>query len=285
MQLLRELSRLQDDQAGLREETRDIHKQWRSKVGNQVAKAETKRSSADRSEQIRRSLEPINDARLGRDARRGLADAEAMLDELDQLAGNEHTTQLELAEAAQRLESALQRTLEGAESKEREGKAARRALERAQGLANDLSRPLPSPDNVLEPSEKEALHRDETRQSGLFQRLDELASGKLAGELPAPGKRALENAKREMGTSAKKLGEPDPQSALEHQQRAWKALQDAIDSLRQGSPPPPAAAQGDASTEADRDRSLRDSLMDAMREGAPSGFDESVKRYYEELLQ
>jgi hypothetical protein len=115
--------------------------------------------------------------------------------------------------------------------------------------------------------------------------LDELASGKLAGELPAPGKRALENAKREMGTSAKKLGEPDPQSALEHQQRAWKALQDAIDSLRQGSPPPPAAAQGDASTEADRDRSLRDSLMDAMREGAPSGFDESVKRYYEELLQ
>ena len=40
-----------------------------------------------------------------------------------------------------------------------------------------------------------------------------------------------------------------------------------------------------ASTETERDRSLRDELMEAMKERAPEGFGESVERYYEELLR
>ena len=51
------------------------------------------------------------------------------------------------------------------------------------------------------------------------------------------------------------------------------------------SPGVPAAAAGEASTEAEQDRSLRDALLDAMREGAPPGYDEPVSRYYEELLK
>jgi hypothetical protein len=65
----------------------------------------------------------------------------------------------------------------------------------------------------------------------------------------------------------------------------WQGIQEALDSLRRGAPPPPPPAGGDASTEAERDRALRDELMDAMKEHAPTGYDESVKRYYEELLR
>ena len=81
-------------------------------------------------------------------------------------------------------------------------------------------------------------------------------------------------------TGCNQLTGRDPVMELSEQ-----AVQDAIDSLRRGSPPPPPAASGDASTEAERARSLRDALMEAMREDAPAGYDEPVQRYYEELLR
>jgi hypothetical protein len=59
----------------------------------------------------------------------------------------------------------------------------------------------------------------------------------------------------------------------------------ALDSLRQNSPPKGGASHEEASTETERDRSLRDELMDAMKEGAPDGYDQQVERYYEELLR
>lgn len=70
------------------------------------------------------------------------------------------------------------------------------------------------------------------------------------------------------------------------QQRSLEGIQRAIDSLREQSPPPPTGAtSGEASTEAERDKSWRDQLMDAMREEAPDGFQSEVERYYEELLK
>jgi hypothetical protein len=74
-------------------------------------------------------------------------------------------------------------------------------------------------------------------------------------------------------------------AAFAGQGEARERLQRAIDSLRRGSPPSAASPAGEASTEADRDRALRDELLDAMREGAPPGFGEAVDRYYEELLR
>ena len=43
----------------------------------------------------------------------------------------------------------------------------------------------------------------------------------------------------------------------------------------------------DSSTEAERDRSLRDEVVEAMRDGGDRDdrLDDSVKRYYEELLR
>lgn len=89
-----------------------------------------------------------------------------------------------------------------------------------------------------------------------------------------------------MRGSADALEDDGTQQAIRSQNGAWSALQRAIDSLRQGPPPPPpSSSSADASTEAERDRSLRDALMDAMKESTPEGYDAPVKRYYEELLR
>ncbi len=104
--------------------------------------------------------------------------------------------------------------------------------------------------------------------------------------LPKEGRGAMRDADGSMERSADELGKDGTERALQAQNGAWNALQRAIDSLREGPPPPPPqGGSHDASTEAERDRSLRDALMEAMKEKSPDGYDAPVKRYYEELLR
>ena len=138
---------------------------------------------------------------------------------------------------------------------------------------------------MLAPEELAELQRLGERQGGLRKQSRELLDDPVADQLPAPGRKAMRQADRGMERSVERLGRRRPGQAVDPESEAWQGLQDAIDSLRRGSPPPPPPASGDASTETERDRSLRDALMEAMREDAPAGYDEPVQRYYEELLR
>jgi hypothetical protein len=286
MQLLRELSRVQDEEGGIRSQTRKLHEEWREGVKGQAAD-ETARSRAARDAQgLRKSLEKINDARLSREGRRGLDDAKEALERLEQLGEREDASQLDLAEAARKAAEGLERAEQGSESREEEAQQLRKAKGRAQGLQGAMQQPLPAPGEVLSEEGKARLEELGRRQQGLRKRVDELLGDELSEPLPAPGRRALRGAGGDMQQSAGELGRERPEDAVRQQSSAWDELQRAIDSLRRASPPPPSASSsGDASTEAERDRSLRDALMDAMREGAPEGYGEPVKRYYEELLR
>jgi hypothetical protein len=285
MQLLRELSRLQDEQGNLQGRTRDLNQSWRSAVSGDQADETTRKKARAQAQTLRQRLEKINDARLGREARRGLEDARAALERLEDAAGREGAGRLELAETAGAATSGLRAAAEGAEEREGEGKAVRRALEKAASLEQTLRKGLPSPDAVLDDDARETLEDVRRRQDGLRQRASELMRGQLAEQLPPEGRKAMRSADRGMSDSVRELDGVSPGEAMRGQTRSWGGIQKAIDSLRRGSPPPPSGGGGEASTEAERDRSLRDALMDAMREGAPVGFDEPVKRYYEELLR
>ncbi|MFO0635174.1 MAG: hypothetical protein U0168_20195 [Nannocystaceae bacterium] len=138
---------------------------------------------------------------------------------------------------------------------------------------------------MLQDDDKAQFDALQRRQSGLRKGAAELLGGELGDLLPQPGRAAMKRADGGMGRSGRALDRAAPRDAIGGQSQAWQGLQDAIDSLRRGSPPPPAGAAGDASTEAERDRSLRDELLDAMREDAPPGFVDPVRRYYEELLR
>lgn len=285
MQLLRELSRLQDEQGNLQGRTKDLHQSWRSAVGDEQADEAARKKATAQADALQQALEKINDARLGREARRGLEDARSALERLGAAARSEGAGQLELAEAAGAATAGLRAAAEGSEEREAEGKAVRRALEKSTSLEQALRKGLPSPEAVLDPDARESLEDVRQRQDGLRQRATELMRGELGEQLPAEGRRAMRSADRGMNDSVRELDGVSPGEAMRGQSRSWGGIQEAIDSLRRGSPPPPSGGGGDASTEAERDRSLRDALMDAMREGAPHGFDEPVKRYYEELLR
>lgn len=287
MELLRELSRLQDEEGNIRAQTKGLEKEWRSAVAGRDADPDDTKDAARRAKELAESLDEINDARLGREGRRGLEDAKAELDKLAKQAESEEGAKaLDLADAARKIAEGLQRAADGSEAKEREGKALRKAAGAAQKLAQKTRGALPSPGKVLENEAGERFEELTRRQAGLRKRADELLESDSASELPRPGRKALQNASSQMDGSEDELGREDPQDAGRRQSQAWDAIQKAIDSLRQSSPPPPSAANSaDASTEAERDRSLRDALMEAMREGSPDGYDSPVKRYYEELLR
>jgi hypothetical protein len=285
MKLLRELSRLQDEQTNLRSQTRKVHERWREAVDEHAAQASEREAAATGAQALRETLEEINDARLGREARRSLDDAKDALERLERLGRAERASALDLAEAAEQAARALRRASEGAEASEHEGKEIRRARDRATRLNERLERGLPAPGDVLAPDDVSELQRLSERQGGLRKQSRELLDDPVADQLPAPGRKAMRQADRGMERSTEQLGRRRPGQAVDPESEAWQGLQDAIDSLRRGSPPPPPSSSGEASTETERDRSLRDALMEAMREEPPAGYDEPVQRYYEELLR
>lgn len=287
MELLRELSRVQDEEGNIRAQTKALEKEWRSAVEGRDAKPADATSAAEQAAAIREAIEEVNDARLGRAGRRGLEDAKEALEKLEAAATAEDGAKaLELSDAARKAAEGLQRAAAGSEAKEREGKALRRAAGRASKLSDSMDSSLPTPGDVLAPDAAERFEELQRRQSGLQGRAAKLLDGDAASELPKEGRKAVRDAAGHMEDSADELGGQNPQDARSQQSSAWDAVQRAIDSLRQGSPPPPkASSSGTASTETDRDRTLRDALMEAMRDGAPEGYDSPIKRYYEELLR
>jgi len=283
--LLRELSRLQDEEAALRSQTQKLHRTWRDAVADRSAEASDAESVRRKAEALREQLESINDARLGREARRGLDEAKAALERMQAAAESDDPKQLELAEAADAAADGIARALSGAERGEREGKALERADERARTLREAANGELPEADEVLGPEQRRQFEELRERQDGVRERANELLRSELAEPLPQNGRAGMRRADGGMGRSLRGLEGKTPRDAISGQSQAWNGLQEAIDSLRRGSPPPPPSASGDASTEAERDRSLRDELLDAMREDAPPGFADPVRRYYEELLR
>ncbi len=285
MKLLRELSRLQDEQTALRSATRRLDERWRASVRDQEATRGEALRAGNAARSLKKALKKINDARLGRDARRGLEDAGDALDQLAELTSKDGAGQLELAEAARRAADGLRRGTAGSRADEREGKQVRALGKRAEALDDQLSRRLPPAANALGPKAGQQLQALDDKQRALRNRSTDLQDSSSADPLPDEGRRGMHDAQRGMQRGAGALDDGRPGRALRGQNRAWDGLQRAIDSLRRGNPPPRAAPTGEASTEAEQDRSLRDQLLDAMREGAPPGYDESLSRYYEELLR
>lgn len=283
MQLLRELGRLKDEQKTLQGETKQLHQAWREAVADE--KAQDPQQAGRKAKTVREDLEKINDARLGRDARRGWEDAREELQKLENMAKEPDAKALQEYEAAQKAVEALDKALKGSKPDEKEGKAIRRLKKRAEALRNSALGRLPTPGESLQGESLERYRKLEQQQQTLRQRAGAMMQERMSSVLPKPGRQAMKSADRGMERSAESLDQTDGGRSMQGQQRSLDGIQRAIDSLRRQSPPPQATPTGEASTEAERDRSWRDQLMDAMREEAPEGFDEEVDRYYEELLK
>lgn len=286
LELTRELSRLQDEETGLRSESRALHERWRQQAGAQPLDPATAQQAARQAAALEKQLAPINDARLGREGRRALEDAREQLARLQGELAGDAPKALPAAEAAREAARALERALAGTGEGSPERRQLGPAREQGQRLSDLLGGTLPGPEAGLSEGEKGRLGQLSEQQLALQRRAEELMRGPNAGYMPEPGKEAMRGAIGEMEGSAGDLARRRPGPALDRQGSALGGLQRAIESLRDSSAAPQASYSPDeASTETERDRSLRDELMEAMKERAPEGFHDSVERYYEELLR
>lgn len=279
MALLRDLSRIQDEERSLRADTNAIHQLWRSAARKGTSTADRQQPQRKHAEALRRSLEAINDARLSRRGRDALGDAKEGLDRVSSASDD-----LDAYEAAAAAAAALSRALAGAQDED-EAKPLRSLVDRADRLANELRTALPAPREIFDAAAQMRLDELARRQSALRDRSAAVLDDPGVQQLPDPGKQSLRAAVEAMESGRDLLDESASEGALEAQERALADLKRAIESLRSASPPPSGPAGAPASTESERDRSLRDQLLDAMREAPPGAFTSPVKRYYEELLR
>jgi hypothetical protein len=154
MTLLRELSRLQDEQADLRAESKALYQQWRDAVDEQ--QASRARATAEAAASLRESLEAINDARLGREGRTGLLDALEALEALEAKAEGEAPTELSLLDDADRALDGTRRASAGAEPGSTEARALEKAERAAEGVRERIAGALPSEPEILAPEGRDA---------------------------------------------------------------------------------------------------------------------------------
>ena len=93
IKLLRELSRLQDEETSVRGSSESLHNRWRDAVAAQPL-PDSKRAELERAANaLRERLDAINDARVGRDGRRGIEDAREALRELERAVTKDASSQ------------------------------------------------------------------------------------------------------------------------------------------------------------------------------------------------
>jgi hypothetical protein len=252
----------------------------------------------------------------------GLADDEAV-DRLDArlrdvsaaLAQGDVGEAQRMARSAAEAAHALSRDLElsalmfpGRDGRLREAaNQARRIADGTRRLGADVDRAIPRFSDHLEPSDRQALAENRARQKRASERAEELARRFEGSPEDQPISPEIGEGLREVGrtmdSADEALSKGDAISAAEHQQDAARQLRELREDLEQnrrsqsggggagegggleGAMQPDRRVEIPRGPEERGGRDRRRLVLDGMREGAPSGYEQAVRRYYEELLR
>lgn len=183
---------------------------------------------------------------------------------------------------------------------------AQRASQSTRELSERLEDVLPRLGEHLAEEERQQLRGDAPRQNATgeaAQRLAEAFRAEPDGQPLSPeSAEAVDEARTAMDRARRALEQGEPVEATRAQQEAARRLTELREELERQSEPPPDGGggggggaegrpsngrrveipgQSDGSELADRRRRV----LDGMRRTAPRGYEESVRRYYEELLR
>ncbi len=176
-------------------------------------------------------------------------------------------------------------------------------IERAQPLADklvdELEHMTPSPDDIMGGDDKRKMDGLRKRQAANLDRAKKLADrAKADSGLPGDAGPALAkqvgDATSPMGTAEKRMSVRDPSGARDGARAAAEALDRARKEAQSAARN--AQAQGGTATGdqpvripgADQYKApaqFREQLLEAMKKKPPAGYDEQVRRYYEELVR
>ena len=312
-EVMNELSDVAKDQDDIASESNRIFESYAEKA-DEVAR-DHRREAAKKAgaliEKLRRRLRDINEAGLTPFAKeeldiveRRLADVERMVGDGDlaEALGMAHQAKQSLDTIAGELEAAINDDPKSkwADATQDALDGVQRARPVAQELIDELAALSPRPDQIMSPDDHRALDRLRRREAMTRDRAKRLAerARQLGGELPGDagselGKK-LGGAIDQMGAAEERLRVKDPSGARAATRAAADALAKARDRARSAARQAQEGAVGDEPIRipgADEYRAperFREDLLEAMKKKgalAPEGYDEQIKRYYEELIK
>ncbi len=180
-------------------------------------------------------------------------------------------------------------------------KSVRKAGKLADEIVDELESSTPSPEQIMDPDDRRALDKLRRRQRGVKERAKRLAkkiqgeSGKLPGRVGTEVPQRLGEAGEPMDRAEKQMRARDPSGAKQGAREAADKLdqlrKDAQGAARQqqsmggaGLRDEPVRIPG--ADEYKPPEKFREDILEAMKkDGAPDGFGDMVRRYYEELIK
>lgn len=313
-EVMNELADVAKDQDDIAAEANRLFESYAEKA-DEVAKDHRREASKKVGalvEKLRRRLKDIDDGGLTPFAKeeldiveRRLADVEHMVDDGDlaEALGMAHQAKQSLDTIAGELEAAIED-----DPKSKWADATQDALdgiERATPVAKELIAELqalaPRPDQIMSADDLRALERLRRREAMTRERTKRLGerTKQLSNDLPGDAGpelvKRLGGAATQMGSADERMKAKDPSGTREATRAAADALAKARDRARS------AARQAQEGTSvgeepikipgADEYRAperFREDLLEAMKKKgtvAPDGYDEQIKRYYEDLIK
>jgi hypothetical protein len=312
-EVMNELADLAQDQEDIASEANRIFESYAEKA-DEVAKDHRREANKKVSalvDRLRHRLQDITEAGLTPFAKeeldiveRRLTDVEHMVGDGDlaEALGMAHQAKLSLDTIAGELEAAI-----NDDPKSKWADATQDALDgvqRARPVAKDLIDELaslsPRPDQIMSGDDHRALDRLRRRETSARERAKRLAerAKQLGGELPGDAgpelAKKLGGAIGQMGTADERMKVKDPSGARASTRAAADALTKARDRVRSAARQAQEGAIGDEPIRipgADEYRAperFREDLLEAMKQKgsvAPEGYDDLIRRYYQELIR
>ena len=262
-------------------------------------------------DKLRRRLRDINEGGLTPFAKEELEIVERRLTDVEKMVGDGDLAEaLGMAHQAKQSLDTIAGELEAAINDDPKSKWAdatqdaldgvQRARPAAKELIDELQSLSPRPEQIMSADDRRALERLRRRQAAAKDRARRLAdrAKQLGSELPGDAgpelTKKLGGAMEQMGAADERMKVKDPSGARAATRAAADSLAKARERARSAARQAQEGAVGDEPIRipgADEYRAperFREDLLEAMKKKgatAPDGYDEQIKRYYEELIK
>jgi hypothetical protein len=312
-EVMNELADVAKDQDEIAAESNRIYESYAQKA-NEVAK-EHRREAAKKVgalvEKLRKRISEINESGLTPFAKEELDIVERRLTDVEHMVGDGDLAEaLSMARQAKQSLDTISGELEAALNDDPKSKWAEATSDALDGIGKarpiakeliDLLQSLsPRPDQIMSSEEQRELDRLRRREGMNKERAKKLAdrTKQLGGDLPGDtgpelGKK-LGSAIDQMGMADDRMKGRDPSGAREATRAAADALSKARDRARSAARQAQESSVGNepiripGADEYKAPEQFREQLLDAMKKRgktAPDGYDEQIKRYYDELIK
>ena len=309
-EVMNELSDVAKDQDDIAAEASRIFDSYAQKA-DEMAK-EHKRDAGKKVgalvDKIRRKLKEVDEAGLTPFAKEELDIVARRLDDVEKMVGDGDLAEaLGMAQQAKQSLDTISGELEAAledDPKSKWAEATQRALESmrkttplAKDLITELQSLAPRPDQIMSQDDlkamdrlrrREAMNRDRAKRLG--ERSKQLGPD-LPGDTGAELAKKLAGAVQQMQSADERMKVKDPSGTREATRSAADALAKARDRAKQAARQAQEGAIGDEPVKIPGGENykapdrFREDLLEAMKKKKPDGYDEQLKRYYEDLIK